>query len=1046
MADNVFVSYARADGEDFAKKLHDHLEANGFMTWLDRRDIKLGENWDLSIDKAIRECWALLFVMTPSSVDSPNCHDEWSRALSFKKPVLPLLVRPCVPPMRLHRLQYIDFTGEFDRAMLQLCDHLRWMQTNEGELQALEDRLGDLRREVANSDRPDAVQAEIAAVNEQIAYKRRAMDRPDEVLAEYRQATEEAIDAERKRLARAREQDLAMSRRRVLGSAPQGVSDLFRDRAVEMTTIIDSLQAKDADIRAVSVYGMGGVGKTALACKVMQELEKDHKNVFGLMYLSTRSAGISLERVYLDSARMLGGASEQALNEIWADQQSEITAKIQKLLEHYGEHRCIILLDNMEDLLDASGKVIDPDLRLFLDSFLRQRHEARLLITSREPLSFADSSRRYEKLTPLDQGLPVDYAVDLLKAFDRDGQLGLADAEPALLQSAVAKTHGYPRALEAIAGILAQDPFMSLPALLEDQDLFDEQVTVKLVQEAQSRLDGDARRVMQALAVYGRPVREAAVRFLLEPYATSLDIGATLRRLARGRYITVKRGTNELVLHPLDKDYSYKQIPTDSTDDYNLTALERRAASYYVQLRTPPETWKGIRDLEPQLAEFEHRVKAHDYDAAAQLIGEIDRAYLVPWGHARRVLNMREQLLGKITDRALEEGNLGQLGLAYHSMGKVDQAAAYYRQALAIAREIGDRSGEATRLGHLGIAYSHLGQIEQAIDHYRQALAIAREISDRRGEGRHLGNLGLSYRDLGQVEQAIDSYQQALAIAREIGNRQGEGHQLGNLGIAYRDLGQIEQAIDSYQQALVIAREIGDRTMEEYVLGNLGECYLDLGDAAQAIDAAQQALVIARDIDDSRGEGYMLNNLGKACRSSGSLDQSIQYLRQALAIATEIHEPVIENHARANLARAYLHLGQLDDALAAIADARRIDLTENNHVAAVLHGLILARLDRREAACAALGEARTYADEFLSKTPRSYLAKYARGLALSGLGLLANSGEQASLLDDAKRTYQDAYENCSARGVVGDALKLLDELRLLDTTNVLSAIRAVLTG
>src|SRR5439155_11553985 len=126
-------------------------------------------------------------------------------------------------------------------------------------------------------------------------------------------------------------------------------------------------------------------------------------------------------------------------------------------------------------------------------------------------------------------------------------------------------------------------------------------------------------------------------------------------------------------------------------------------------LRTPPETWKSIRDLEPQLTEFEHRVKAQDYDNAARLIDEIDRSYLAPWGHARRVLTMREQLLGKITDRELEERNVGQLGLAYHTMGRVEQAASYYRQALAIARELGDRQGEATRLGHLGIAYDHLG-------------------------------------------------------------------------------------------------------------------------------------------------------------------------------------------------------------------------------------------------------------------------------------------------------------------------------------------------
>src|SRR5258707_389747 len=260
------------------------------------------------------------------------------------------------------------------------------------------------------------------------------------------------------------------------------------------------------------------------------------------------------------------------------------------------------------------------------------------------------NARRYEKVIPLDQGLPDDYAIDLLRAFDRDEELGLADADPTLLLSTVQKTQGYPRALEAIAGILAQDPFMSLASLLEDADLFDEQVTVKLVQEAQSRLDADARRVMQALAVFGRPVREAAVRYLLEPFAANLDIEATLRQLARGRYITVKRGSNELVLHPLDKDYSYRQIPRTADDGYTLTALEHRAADYYAQLRLPEDSWKSIRDFEPQLYEFDHLVRAKDYDSAARLIESIDAGYLVPWGHARRVLVMREQLRKHISD------------------------------------------------------------------------------------------------------------------------------------------------------------------------------------------------------------------------------------------------------------------------------------------------------------------------------------------------------------------------------------------------------------
>ncbi len=1040
MAEHIFISYSRTDAAEIAKNLHDQLEANRFVTWLDSRDINVGENWDLAIDKAIRECWAFLFVMTPNSVESPNCHDEWSRALSFKKPVLPLLIRPCEAPLRLHRLQYIDFTGDFDKALARLCDHLRWMQSTEGKVQVLEDRLHDLNHELDHSDRPEAVLAEITGLEEQIAYKRRAIQNPNEVRAEYRKTVEESIDAERQLLAKVREQDQSMTRRRVIGSAPQGVSDLFKDRSVETTAILDNLLEKDVDVRAVSIYGMGGIGKTGLACRVMQELEKDRANVYGLVYLSTRTAGISLERIYLDSARMFGGAAEQSLNDTWGDEQRELSNKIQSLLDHYDEHRCIILLDNLEDLLDSSGKIADVDLRQFVDTFLRQKHGARLLITSREPLSLADDVRRYEKLIPLEQGLPTNYAVELLKAFDRDRQLGLVDADPSLLQKAVEKTHGYPRALEAIAGILAQDPFMNLDALLEDSDLFGERVTEKLIQEAQSRLDSDARRVMQALAVYGRPVREAAVRFLLEPYAAGLDIGKTLRQLARGRYVTVKRSTGELAQHPLDKDYSYKQIPTDTTNDYHLKALEHRAADYYVHIRTSPESWKSIRDLEPQLAEFEHRIRASDYDQAARLLDELSRNYLLVWGHARRVMNMRERLLGKLTDRELEERNLGQLGMAYHSIGQVEQAISFYQQALIIARELDDRRGEATRLGHLGIAYAHLGHDEDAIEYYQQALAISREIGDESGEAKHLGNLGLTYRNQVQLEQAIECYQQALVINRQSNNRQGEAKQLGNLGFAYCDMGKISTAIEYYQQALAIAQAINDRTVEEFLFGDMSEAYQELGDTTQAMVFAKRAVEIAREIDDRRGESYWLANLGKTASSGSHDEQAITYLKESIEIASEINEPRIKNLASTDLASVYLHTGKLSDALKAIVDARQISVSENDHTSALLHGIILARLNEVNLAQAALQEAIRYADTLLLKTPGYYSAKYTRALAFSSLALLRDSTNQATLMKQAQEAFREALANCAATGIINDILRLLSELHSLGDDEQLSSL------
>ena len=78
-------------------------------------------------------------------------------------------------------------------------------------------------------------------------------------------------------------------------------------------------------------------------------------------------------------------------------------------------------------------------------------------------------------------------------------------------------------------------------------------------------------------------------------------------------------------------------------------------------------------------------------------------------------------------------------------------------------------------LGNLGLAYDSLGDYAKAIEYDRQWLAIAREIKDRQSEGKALGNLGSAYLSLGDYAKAIQYAQQQLAISREIKDRQSEG-------------------------------------------------------------------------------------------------------------------------------------------------------------------------------------------------------------------------------------------------------------------------------
>ena len=222
-------------------------------------------------------------------------------------------------------------------------------------------------------------------------------------------------------------------------------------------------------------------------------------------------------------------------------------------------------------------------------------------------------------------------------------------------------------------------------------------------------------------------------------------------------------------------------------------------------------------------------------------------------------------------------------------------------QALTIYREIGNRQGEANSLGNLGLAYYSLGQYQKAIDFHQQQLEMAREIGDRQGEANSLGNLGNAYYFLGQYQKAIDFHQQSLEIEREIGNPQGEAISLGNLGNAYDSLGQYQKAIDFHQQYLEISREIGDRLGEANSLGSLGNVYHSLGQYQNAIDFHQQFLEMAREIGYRQGESIGLNNLGNTLLKTNQLAEAETALRASIKIHETLRSELVNNDHKASI-------------------------------------------------------------------------------------------------------------------------------------------------
>ena len=1139
-----FVSYSRLpEAATFVSRLADALESGtpSFRVWIDTRELKAGLDWDEEIDEALRVCRGVLFVMTANSVNRMSVSKaEWTRALTYKKLVIPIRLDPdVVMPLRLEPRGYMNATGPFESVARELRDQLHWWHTPEGELKTLELRLADAERDLPRAENETArarITAEIDELTDEIAAKRRVVADPQAEAERAAASIERGIERDR----RPEKPASGVGGTRFINPPPAQIPSYFQDRHVE-TKIVGDFLRNDGQ-RVMTVVGRGGTGKTAMACRLLKSLEHGRLpedlgdlRVDGIVYLSASgSRRVTAQNLYSDLSKLLPEEVAQRLETLSRDPEVSTDAKVRALLASFTEGRTVVLLDNFESQIvtnDGAFAIADEDLDESLRAILdAPGHAVKVLLTTRvAPRDLALYHPERQGRLDLDEGLGSPYAETVLRELDADGTLGLRSATDDLLLRAREATRGYPRALEALHAILSADRSTSLPEVLGEADrrgLLPENVVEVLVGDAFSRLDQPTQRVMQALAVFGRPVSPTAVDYLLQHHVIGVDSAPVLKRLVNMKFARGEAG--RFYLHPVDREYALSRVPQGEETDrdavdapFTTFALLYRAAEYFEQIRSPREEWRTIDDLEPQLTEFDLRCQAGDYETAARVLAEIDFDYLQRWGFFRLSRDLNERLHDKLDDPALLATNLGNLGNAYSNLGETRRAIGLYGQALAIDREIGDRQGEEAHLGNLGSAYANLGETRRAIELYEQALAIDREIGDRRGEAADLTNIGIAsanlgdarraiglyeqalaiageigdrrleaadlgglgsaYDSLGETSRAIGLYERALAIAREIGDRRLEAAHLGGLGSAYAVLGEARRSIGLYEQALAIAREIGDRRGEDSHLGGLGNAYADLGDTRHAFELYEQALAIDREIGDRQGEEAHLGNLGIASADLGDTPRAIELHEQALAIAREIGDRQVEALELINLAQALIASGSLDEARrsaeagleiaeaiespqalsdggstialvrllsgdlagarTAAAAAATHDVPDLRDNALVLTGVTALRQEDMPAAKEAFLAAMRQTDQLLKANPRNYDALDSRGLALAGLALCGAGEVPASI-----EAFAAARAINANPGVVSRALRLLDQLRPLDSGDVLGEVRHAAGG
>jgi tetratricopeptide (TPR) repeat protein len=655
----------------------------------------------------------------------------------------------------------------------------------------------------------------------------------------------------------------------------------FTGRTKELEELMQAIEK--GGITISGLRGMGGIGKTALALKLADQLRERYPDAQIFLDLKGTSA------TPLTTAQAMAHVVRAYRpTEKPPDNEAELAAHYRSVLDG---QRALLLMDNA-----ASAAQVAP---------LVPPAACILLVTSRQHFTLpALYAKNLEALPPED-------ARDLLLAI-----ASRIDDEA----DAIAKLCGcLPLALRWAGGILATCEDLA-PSRYVEQLRDERQRLERLGKEgveiggeasfnlSYASLEPQAARVFRQLAVFPGSFDAAAEEVVCED-----PEHARLSELLQWSLVEYDSAAERYRLHDLTRLFAAAR-----QSDQERGEAERRHAAHYLEVASAADDLylkggdailKGLRLFDTEWANIRAgqawaAVHAEQDEEAAKLCNRYPDAATYCFDlrlHPREHIKWLEAALSaarRLRDRRAEGARLGNLGIAYKQLGEARRAIEYYEQHAAIARQIGDRRGEGNALGNLGTAYRHLGRAGAAIHYYEQALAIHRQIGDPRGEGRTLVNLGNAYLALGEPSRAIEYYGQALPIHREIGDQRAEGQALGNLGIACGQLGDVGRAIEYFERHVAIAREIGDRRGEGEALGNLGTAYTQLGDPRRAVEYHEQALAIDREIGDRRGEGSDLFNMSLALDQLGDRAHAIASAEAAFKIFVEIEDPNAEKVRR----------------------------------------------------------------------------------------------------------------------------------------------------
>jgi len=531
-----------------------------------------------------------------------------------------------------------------------------------------------------------------------------------------------------------------------------------------------------------------------------------------------------------------------------------------ELMRFIGDRQVLLLLDNLEQVLDAAIPIAE---------LLRACPNLTMLVTSRVPLNVTGEHVYLVPPMPLPPSTPVT-SVDQVAAHEtvalfldrsqaRSNGFTLTADNAGAIVEICHRLDGLPLAIELAASRVATLPVPVLLARLDHRlatltggprDAPDRLRSLGgAIAWSHDLLDERERRLFRRLGVFANGFTLEAAEGIA---GFDLDLVDAVDVLHASNLVDLRAtgsGAPRYLLLETIREFAADQLSASDEDD----AIRRRHATWYMTLTEAalpyydgPQAWMYIRKVEAEIdncrAALAWCVASSEFETGIRLAGAIWRIWLAHLGnHWRdqvieghhwheRVLAGRAGLSLPVVVEALH-------GIAEfaHALGNLDEAERW-------ATELHTRS-EAENFPYgirwasttLGRVAHDRGNRELCTRWLERALVTSDQVRDPENHrGMALFDLAGLARESGDRRSAIDLWLEARNLFQACGNEFYLAWTLIVLGHWHRDAGDLEGALGYFSEAVATCMANGDRDHLGLALFYIAGIALDLDQPAIA--------------------------------------------------------------------------------------------------------------------------------------------------------------------------------------------------------------------